>query len=311
MRRAVMMGRLPAAVLVVLAAGGVLAVMASIGSAAKPPTMLATFSTPGTYMWTAPAKVKSVTFDVFGSRGGVVQADTQPYPTLISVGGGGGEATVSLSVTPGQVFEVVVGGQGGTAHDQTGGAGGFNGGGSGDSGGVFSNSTSPNTTFYGGGGGGGASDVRFNSSTSCVATLSCGLSDRFVVGGGGGGGGGDPAGTDGGAGGGLSGASGTDSSAATQSSGGTCDYPDGTASNGSFGLGGPGNAGGGGGGGGWYGGAGGCAGHIPPINPGDPSTGQGSSGGGGSGFISGHDISFPGGVSPSTSGDGYVKISTP
>jgi Glycine rich protein len=289
-----------------VAVGVAVAVTVAGAGNAKAPTVLGTFSTPRTYSWTVPSKVKSLTFDVFGARGGPVVEDTMPFPTLIAAGGAGGEAKASFAVTPGQVFEIVVGGQGGTAHGTTPGAGGSNGGGSGSDGGTFSCCGS--TVFYGGGGGGGASDVR---SGACAGNLTCGLSDRIVVGAGGGGGGGDPNNfQDGGAGGGVMGESGGDTSAATQSSGGICIYADGYAENGAFGVGGSASGAGGGGGGGWYGGGGGCTGHVDP-GCGCSSSGQGSAGGGGSGFISGkkNGGSFPGGTSPSS--DGSVVISTP
>ena len=306
--------RLHVALVVMGGATVVSAFLAGVGSAAKPPptpTTLATFSTPGSYTWTVPAKVKSVTFDVFGAHGGQVVEDTQPLPTLIAVGGGGGEAKASFAVLPGDPFEIVIGGHGSDAHNETGGAGGFNGGGNGDGGGGGFRCC-PNTVFFGGGGGGGASDVRINRA-NCATTLTCALTDRIVVGGGGGGGAGDYSGgfDDGGAGGGLSGGTGGDSSAATQSSGGACIYPDGSFTNGAFGVGGVGNVGGGGGGG-WYGGGGGCTGHTQPGS-GDPSMGQGSSGGGGSGFLTSTSKSgsFPGGSSPSTTDDGYITVTTP
>lgn len=99
--------------------------------------------------WTVPAGVTSVTVDARGAGGGSNQ---------YSNGGMGGRVQTVLSVTPGQVLEIYVGGQSGTT------SGGWNGGGNGY------------YTF--GRGGGGASDIRTGGST---------LADRIIVAGGGGG----------------------------------------------------------------------------------------------------------------------------
>ena len=268
-------------------------------SASKPPTILATFTTPGTHAWVVPDKVKVVTFDVFGAEGGSTVDDSTSPGTIIALGGRGGEALATFPVTPGQTIQIVVGGRGVDSSGETAGAGGFNGGGDGDRGGIYGGSNRPTTVFFGGAGGGGASDVRLG---PCAVSLTCALADRVVVGGGGGGAGGEPTeapGT-GGAGGGPSGGTGVGDGAGrggTQLTGGTCLFPGGTNSqtSGSFGQGGGGNGAGGGGGGGWYGGAGGCTSGIPP------SDGQGSAGGGGSGLIPTSDKkvtgSFPGGTS--------------
>ena len=137
-----------------------------------------------------PADVCSVTIDAYGAQGGagslpiaegLPPASTlQPAAAPMPVAGGlGGQASSTVTVTPGEVLQVDVGGAGGdgTNNDPTssiggvGGAGGWNGGGAGGDGGYFG----------GGGGGGGASDVRQGGTT---------LGDRVVVAGGGGGTGG-------------------------------------------------------------------------------------------------------------------------
>jgi Glycine rich protein len=87
--------------------------------------VLATFNSAGSYTWTVPSLVKRVTFDVYGASGGNVVDGS----TLLATGGRGGEAKGQLSVKPGQVFEVVVGGRGGDNNGYLGGPGGFNGGG--------------------------------------------------------------------------------------------------------------------------------------------------------------------------------------
>jgi hypothetical protein len=292
-----------AALISALLAGGA-------ASAPKPPTILATFTTPGTYAWVVPDKVKLVTFDVFGAEGGSTVDDSTVPGTIIALGGRGGEALATFPVTAGQTIQIVVGGRGGDSSGVTQGTGGSNGGGNGNDGGIYSGSNRPTTVFYGGAGGGGASDVRMG---PCANSLTCALADRVVVGGGGGGAGGEPteAPATGGAGGGPSGGTGVGDGAGrggTQQAGGDCLFPGGTnpGTSGSFGQGGGGNGAGGGGGGGWYGGAGGCTSGIPP------SDGQGSAGGGGSGLISPSDKkvtgSFPGGTSNT---NGSVIITTP
>ena len=106
--------------------------------------------------FTVPGGVTTVTLEAWGAQGNL---------NAQSVAGGlGGYATGKLTVTPGQVLHVYVGG-GNTVSK----AGGFNGGGAA--------ATHPCATAAGGGGG-GASDVRTNGNT---------LADRVIVGAGGGG----------------------------------------------------------------------------------------------------------------------------
>jgi hypothetical protein len=266
-------------------------------------TVLATFTTPGTHIWTVPTSITSVTFHVFGASGGSVANGN----TLVGSGGFGGVAIASFHVTPGQKFQIVVGGRGGDNNFTTGGAGGFNGGGAGN------NTT--DSSSCGGGGGGGASDVRIGvgKGNSCVTSQSgCVFQDRIVVaGGGGGGGGGDVSitfATNGGNGGGVVGHNGAaggqspNGRGGTQESGGQsgCFIGDPIECQGSFGIGGTALGtrdieGGGGGGGGWFGGG-----------SGEPFEG----GGGGSGFISRFAIS--GSFSTNTQiGDGKVVVTTP
>ena len=234
--------------------------------------------------FTVPLGVTSIDVTLFGAQGAGAQG-----------GGLGGEATDTLSVTPGTVYQVNVGGQNG-----------YNGGGGGGSG---SNGS--------GGNGGGASDLR---------TGSFGLSDRVIVAGGGGGSGGNGNSYQGagGAGGGTAGDGGENmivgapygyewygGNLGNQSGGGNggSGGPSGQAGNsGVLGQGGSagsisgGGFGGGGGGGGFYGGGGGQSATTSygPYNvPGGPG------GGGGSGY-------GPGGSTLTTgvqSGNGQVTIS--
>ena len=158
--------------------------------------------------WTVPQGVTSASFDVQGAQGG----------SGGGAGGSGGRAVDTLTVIPGAVVDVRVGGDGEN--------GGFNGGGSG-----------------GASVGGGASDIRIGGSA---------LSDRVLVAGGGGGGGLAPNGS-GGGGGGLTGEDGTLGCCATGGAGGN---QDGTTGSGLLGSGGSSLTGGGGGGGYWGGEAG-------------------------------------------------------
>ena len=131
-------------------------------------TVTCTFSfTGGAQSFTVPSGLTSVNVAAFGAQGG---------DGNISNGGGGGEAQVALTVSPGDPIEVRVGGQGTRfAFGQAG----FNGGGAGGAGGTGSIEAG-----VAGGGGGGASDIRTG---ACAATVSCGLAARVLIGGGGGG----------------------------------------------------------------------------------------------------------------------------
>ena len=290
-----------------IAAAALAAMLPAGAGAAKPPRgVLAVFATPGTYTFTVPDKVSSLTFEVSGAEGGAVDDGGSPA-TLIAHGGRGGQATGTFAANAGDMFQIVVGARGENAHGMAAGAGGFNGGGSGGGGGTASDGN----FYFGGGGGGGASDVRAG---SCALTASCGLGERIVVGGGGGGAGGTlPGPVSGGGGGGINGGNGQGIGGGlggTQTSGGGCPIPSGnTQTDGSFGTGGNGNGfGSSGGGGGWYGGAGSCTSSV--LDPAPGSEGHGSGGGGGSGFISAsakNKSTFPGGSAT----NGTIVISTP
>ncbi|MBL0020638.1 MAG: T9SS type A sorting domain-containing protein [Bacteroidetes bacterium] len=235
------MGRMMLAVLLLVSAGDTLLAQAT------------TFSyTGGVQTYTVPPGVISVTIDAKGAQGGGITN---------APGGMGGRAQGSLSVTPGQVLEVYVGGAGAFFNSTTP-TGGYNGG---------AGFTAPSS----GGTGGGGSDVRISP---------YGLANRVIVGGGGGGGTNSASqNRAGGAGGGLIGGDGgtwntwpqSGGKGGTQSAGGAagvacCHTPQA----GSFGAGGRGEgdgACGAGGGGGWYGGGGGLFG----------------GGGGGSSYIGG------------------------
>lgn len=113
-----------------------------------------TFSYTGaSQTYTVPSGICSLIVDARGAAGGDASA-------LGAFGGLGGEATATISVTPGEILQINVGGQGLSGSGTTGGAGGFNGGASGGGAGNA------------GAGGGGASDVRNGAFT---------LADRLVV----------------------------------------------------------------------------------------------------------------------------------
>lgn len=184
--------------------------------------------------YTVPAGINSIQIETWGAQGGT----STGLDGIEGTGGLGGYAIGNLAVTPGQVLEIYVGGQGAAT-----GPGGYNGGGMASS-------------QYGGEGG-GASDVRVGAYT---------LNDRVIVGGGGGGGAFGSYGTNGGHGGGLIGNAGIDAggfiggSGGTQVAGGAMGTSYSGAQDGSFGIGGgTGAYHNAGGGGGWYGGGSGAA----------------------------------------------------
>jgi glycine rich protein/type IX secretion system substrate protein len=129
------------------------------------------FIIPGVYTYTVPVGVTYLTVDMAGAQGG--------YSTSsFGSGGLGGRMQCVLNVTPGQMLNVYVGGQGGSAPRGGAGGPGLNGGGNGGA---------------SAGGGGGSSDIRMSGTA---------LSNRVVVAGAGGGGAailGDPGGDGGGA----------------------------------------------------------------------------------------------------------------
>jgi len=189
--------------------------------------------------------VTSIKIQTWGAQGYNSQAGFDGKGTG---GGKGGYAEGILTVTPGQVLKVYVGGAGScSGHCNNNSPGGFNGGGTG--------------AKYGGPGGGG-SDVRIGG---------YGLNDRVVVAGGGGGNGNGSYGNTGGSGGGLTGCNGEDhcysatsgyfaGHGGSQNAGGAKGFTYGTMVDGSFGQGGgSGSYHNGGGGGGWYGGGSGAA----------------------------------------------------
>jgi hypothetical protein len=133
-------------------------------------TATATFNYTGSMQtFTVPAGVTSISVDARGAQGG-------------AGGGLGGRVTCNYAVTPGDVLDIYVGGQGGAQVSNS--PGGYNGGGN----------AGPCNVQYPGSGGGGASDIRLNGTA---------LTNRIIVAGGGGGS--HPINNNPGAGGGLTG----------------------------------------------------------------------------------------------------------
>ena len=199
--------------------------------------------TEGEQQFEVPAGVTQISAALIGAQGS----------SATGAGGIGGQATATLTVTPGTVFDVIVGGKGGPLTedgDCNQAEGGFNGGGQGGFG---------CDGAGGGGAGGGATTLRVDGQSNPV----------LVAGGGGGGGGCEGGNCAGGSGGGLVGGSGGGAGGAGGNQTGTSGS--GERGNGSDGHPGFPEGGGGGGGGGYYGGAG------------DDDGGSGG-GGGGSGF---------------------------
>lgn len=124
-----------------------------------------TYNYTGTVQYfTVPAGVTSVSITAYGARGGdAFSSNTIALPP--GKGGAGGIASGNLSVMPGQILQIRVGGSGSIY------TGGYNGGGNGGK-------NLGSTEDRGGGGGGGASDVRTGN-----------FNERVIVAAGGGGGG--------------------------------------------------------------------------------------------------------------------------
>lgn len=206
--------------------------------------------------WTVPPCVTSINVTLAGAEGGG------------TVGGNGAVVTGTLTVTPGQVLNIYVGGSGNCPQA------GWNGGGNGQN----ANSTANRSC-----GGGGATDIRIGGTA---------LSNRVIVASGGGGMGGGTQDAAGGVGGCATGATGVNSfggggTGGTQTSGGAGGTPWGSGQPGSAGSLGQGangavdncynNSPGGGGGGGYYGGGSGGADCFSSSPYGGGAGGGGSS----------------------------------
>ena len=283
----------------------VLALLVALGgspiAAAAVPAPVTFAYTGSEQTYTVPGSVHSLQVAAVGGPGGVGLANGASAAG--GPGGHGAQAGATISVTPGQVIYVEVGGPGlaGAGSPQ---AGAFNGGGA---------------PPVGGGGGGGATDIRTVSCGSTCDPLSpSSLTSRLLVASGGGGGGGAFGATPGAAGGdaGSVGSPGIDSSGFCAANGGQGATPtaggiaglgastlspgpcavgfDGMAGTlGSGGSGGGGSDGGGSGGGGLFGGGGGGG-----------AFGNGGGGGGGGSSFGPTGVTF----STDTSGVSSVTI---
>ena len=250
--------------------------------------------TGGMQTYTVPAGVTNLTAIIRGAQGG--NGVVNSGGSGIGTGGFGAMIQATITVTPGQLLYLFVGGKGTSGLGTS--AGGYNGGGT-HSGGTY------NTEYWGGGGGGGASDIRVNGTAAANRII--------IAGGGGGGGGGRFAGYNGGKGGNQNSQSGDGSPVSlgglggSQTNGGT----GGISSVNSSGNGGPGSlliggfgfAGGGGGGGGFYGGGG--AGSVTSGGYGE----YGGGGGGGSSFYNTSVVSNPTLTQGGNSGNGSITVS--
>lgn len=189
-----------------------------------------------------------------------------------AAGGAGDKITGTLAVTPGQVLNLYVGGQGGSPAGSAGGAGGFNGGGAGGN-------APGGASGSGGFGGGGGTDIRVGGTALANRVCAAGAGAGSGRGTGGGGGNANTAGGTGT----IANGNGKAGTGAAGGAGGT-GVPNGSA--GVLGVGGAGSSstanvgGGGGGGGGYYGGGGGGNGNNVAGN----ATGGG---GGGSNYTGG------------------------
>lgn len=278
-------------------------VMLVLSSVSFAQTITQTFSFTGaSESFTIPDCVSEVTITAHGASGSSGHASTSPA----GLGGNGAVVSGTYAVTPGQVLNIFVGGQGTLT------TGGFNGGG------VNASNSSA--------GGGGASDVRLTGSA---------LTDRIIVAGGGGAGGNGGCfgntinGGNGGPGGG-NGAAGVNSTAGgggfpgvgsvAGSFGIGCGPFQGQAGvSGANGVGGEGGLGtdlcstsptsGGAGGGGFIGGGGGGAGAAGTVGCQFNDTGAGGGGAGGDCYLDPSMTSTTINVGGATAGNGLVTIS--
>ncbi|MBP8034180.1 MAG: hypothetical protein KAZ71_06250, partial [Bacteroidia bacterium] len=152
-----------------------------------------TYSTAGTTSWTVPACVTSITVQAFGGGGGgggaiaIVRNSGAGTEACSGAGGGGGGGYTSMviAVTPGQVYNIVVG-AGGTAG--TSGAGTWSGIStfptSGGTGGT-SSFTGPGATLNANGGNGGVFAAGYNTNTSAIDLNTVGAGGSGGVGSGG------------------------------------------------------------------------------------------------------------------------------
>jgi hypothetical protein len=256
------------------------------------------FTTPGSYTWTVPEGLASISIVATGGGGG---GGGLSGSIAGPVGGAGALVTSTLSVTPGQVLNLIVGGggQSGTNGPSLGGGGYYFGAGGGGGGSTTVNAGTSHQIIAGGGGGGGS--INGGAGGDAGGTNGTGgnggnaYGGAMTGGGGGSGGTGGPAGTDFGGPGGSPGSDGNGGPGGLGGSNGS--YPGGTGgSSAGSGAGANGTAGlwSGGGGGGFGGGGtgghstgGGAGGSTGPLGTtyGPAGNGGGSATNGGDGSI--------------------------
>jgi fibronectin-binding autotransporter adhesin len=265
---------------IAVACSGPLGLCVLIGGtlqSARAQTLSQGFYTPTTgTTFTVPTGVYAIQIQVWGG-GGAGGYGTDRGGDLGGDGGGGGFAGVTVSVTPGQILTLLVGG-GGT--DGVSGVGGTNGGGSGYKGGsgggytaVYNGTTLTNANLLalgGGGGGGGAGGVQYPNYTGAGGSGSAGGSGAAGAAGlygAGGGGAGTSAGPGAGGTGSFPGNGGIGMTGGTQTYSNTAGGP---------------NSAGGAGGGGFFGGGQGATQIVLSTTPRTTTTGGG---GGGSSYV--------------------------
>jgi hypothetical protein len=113
------------------------------------------FTTPGTYTWTVPDGLTSISIVATGGGGG---GGGMSGPNVGPAGGAGAVVTGTLSVTAGQVLDLVVGGGGGAGANGPSVSGGYYYGAGGGGGGSSNVDAGSNTQIIAGGGGGGGSN---------------------------------------------------------------------------------------------------------------------------------------------------------
>ncbi len=235
------------------------------------------YTSQGVSMFTVPSGVTSITIKAWGGGGG---GGGGAATAAGGAGGGAGYTSGTLTVTPGEVLNVYVGGGGlGGAYS----AGGTDAGGGGSGGGYSSlyRSATPLTLAPGGGGGGGARQANVGGLGGAGGGAANGVNGTGVGNGGGGGGATPSAGGTGGTGGGNPGTAGAALNGGDGADGRTNAGADGGGVVGGLVTGGNGGLsnvnttrpGGGGGGAGYFGGGGG----------GSTTSATGNAGGGGGG----------------------------
>jgi len=238
-----------------------------------------TFTTPGTYTWTVPNGLTSISIVATGGGGGGGGATGNVYAG--TAGGAGAVVTTPMSVTPGQVVNLVVGGGGGAGTNGPAiGSNGYYDGAAGGGGGSSTVDTGSNQEIVAGGGGGGGG-YRGGAGGDAGASSGAGENGGSAYGSSGGGGGsggiGGVAGSGGGSGhngdGGSGGAGGNNGTTLPGGSGGSGTGAGAGASGGALSGGGGGGYGGGGTGG--FATGGGAGGSIGPTGTTYAAAGNG------------------------------------